>query len=158
VNIEVVFANGQIVNANAHQNPDLFTALKGGSNNFGIVTRFDFQTFSLGKIWGGFIQYPESTIPQQLQAFEYFMSPGNFDPKAEMISAIGYIKEAGGVIVSDGIYYTEPIVEPPIFRPFTAIQPQLGNTMRVSYIIDFVEEGEKQQTRNPRYVTSPILY
>lgn len=53
VNYEVVLANGSIVNANASSNADLFKALKGGSGNFGIVTRFDMQAFSTTGIWGG---------------------------------------------------------------------------------------------------------
>jgi FAD/FMN-containing dehydrogenase len=43
VNFEVVLANGSIVEANAEENPTLWKALKGGSLNFGIVTRFDLQ-------------------------------------------------------------------------------------------------------------------
>jgi FAD/FMN-containing dehydrogenase len=43
VNFEVVLANGTIVNANATENPDLWKALKGGSLNFGIVSRFDVE-------------------------------------------------------------------------------------------------------------------
>lgn len=50
INFEVVLASGDIVNANAHENPDLWFALKGGSNNFGVVTRFDLRTFKQGKI------------------------------------------------------------------------------------------------------------
>lgn len=45
VNYEVVLANGSIVNANATAHSDLWRALKGGSSNFGIVTRFDLETF-----------------------------------------------------------------------------------------------------------------
>lgn len=41
VNFEVVLANGTIVNANAHENAGLWRALKGGSGNFGFVTRVD---------------------------------------------------------------------------------------------------------------------
>lgn len=150
VNMEIVLADGQIVHANTQQNPDLFTALKGGSNNFGIVTRFDFQTFSLGNFWGGFITYPSITIPQQLQAFETFIDPTNFDPHAEIIVAIGYVGAIQSVIVSNGIYYTKPAVDPPIFHPFTAIQPQLASTMRISNMTDFVNEEESQQVPNPR--------
>jgi FAD/FMN-containing dehydrogenase len=40
-NFEVVLANGDIFNANAKSHSDLWTTLKGGSGNFGIVTRFD---------------------------------------------------------------------------------------------------------------------
>lgn len=44
INWEVVLANGTVVNANAHQNPDLWKALKGGGSNFGLVTRMDLET------------------------------------------------------------------------------------------------------------------
>ncbi|KAI0467577.1 FAD-binding domain-containing protein [Xylaria cf. heliscus] len=43
VNFEVVLANGTIINANETANSDLWQALKGGSSNFGIVTRFDME-------------------------------------------------------------------------------------------------------------------
>ncbi|KAH6642672.1 hypothetical protein C7974DRAFT_420933 [Boeremia exigua] len=44
-NFEVVLATGEVVNANASSHPDLWIALKGGSGNFCIVTRFDMFTF-----------------------------------------------------------------------------------------------------------------
>ncbi|KAF2663237.1 FAD-binding domain-containing protein [Microthyrium microscopicum] len=53
LNHEVVLANGSIVNANRNENPDLHRALKGGGNNFGIVTRFDLHMFPKPKLWGG---------------------------------------------------------------------------------------------------------
>lgn len=40
VAFEVVLADGRIVNATKDTYSDLFVVLKGGSNNFGIVTRF----------------------------------------------------------------------------------------------------------------------
>lgn len=42
-NYEVVLDNGTVVNANKDKNSDLWKALKGGSSNFGIVTRFDLE-------------------------------------------------------------------------------------------------------------------
>ncbi|KAG7103630.1 putative FAD-linked oxidoreductase like protein [Verticillium longisporum] len=53
VNYEVVLADGSIVNANKRVNPRLFKALKGGSSNFGIVTRFDMAAFPAGDLHGG---------------------------------------------------------------------------------------------------------
>ncbi|GAB1214093.1 hypothetical protein ATERTT37_003252 [Aspergillus terreus] len=44
INYEVVLASGRIVNANIESNTDLFKALKGGGNNFGIVTNDVFLT------------------------------------------------------------------------------------------------------------------
>lgn len=43
-NFEVVLASGEIVDANATSNSDLFAALKGGSSNFGVVTHIDLET------------------------------------------------------------------------------------------------------------------
>jgi hypothetical protein len=50
VNFEVVLASGEVVNANAFHHADLWRALKGGSSNFGIVTRFDIDTFPANNI------------------------------------------------------------------------------------------------------------
>lgn len=148
--IEVVLASGQVVEASAQSNSDLFAALKGGSNNFGIVTRFDLQTVSIGNFWGGFIYYPSTTVPQQLSAFNSFMQPANFDPNAAVVQAIGYISGVGS-LVSNGIFYTKPVVNPPVLQPITGIQPQLGSSMRLSTMVDFVTEEEQAQAVNPRY-------
>ncbi|KAI1815958.1 FAD-binding domain-containing protein [Poronia punctata] len=51
VNFEVVLANGTIVSANRTANADLWQALKGGSNNFGIVTRFDMDAAPAPKLY-----------------------------------------------------------------------------------------------------------
>ena len=49
--MQVALASGQmIVNANSTSHPDLFAALKGGSNNFGIVTSFDMKLINQGKV------------------------------------------------------------------------------------------------------------
>ena len=39
--------------ANRDSHPDLLRALKGGWANFGIVTRFDLESFPAGPVWGG---------------------------------------------------------------------------------------------------------
>ena len=53
VRYEVVLSGGEIVYATKDSQSDLFWALKGGSSNFGIVTRFDMETFPSNKVWAG---------------------------------------------------------------------------------------------------------
>ncbi|KAH9227569.1 hypothetical protein K456DRAFT_1927813 [Colletotrichum gloeosporioides 23] len=53
INYEVVLADGSIVNANNSTNSDLFKALKGGSSNFGIVTRFDMEAIPAKDLYTG---------------------------------------------------------------------------------------------------------
>ncbi|KAH8195865.1 hypothetical protein TruAng_009967 [Truncatella angustata] len=57
VNYEVVLADGSVVQASDKENPNLFKALKGGGNNFGVVTRFDMRAFEQGNLYGGLLVY-----------------------------------------------------------------------------------------------------
>ena len=78
------------------------------------------------------------------------MQSAKSDPYAEIICAIGYVGAFKGVVVSVGLHYTKQVVNPPIFQPFTATQPQLNNTMRIGDNIDFVNEVESKQARSSR--------
>jgi hypothetical protein len=58
---EIVTADGKILQASAEQNPDLFWAIRGGGGNFGIATRFVYQTYDFNPIvYGGEIFMPWS--------------------------------------------------------------------------------------------------
>ncbi|KAI4173898.1 MAG: hypothetical protein LQ343_002666 [Gyalolechia ehrenbergii] len=147
LNFEVALANGQIVNANATSNPDLWFALKGGSNNFGIVTRFDLKIFPQGKIFGGTIYNPINTLPEQVQAFAEFNNATSFDTNAALINTYGYTGRTGWT-VNNLLVYSKPDVNPAVLRPFMDIKPQLGNTMRLSNLSDIT----KEQVKNTPYV------
>ena len=51
IRFEVVLATGVAVNVTQTSYPDLWVALKGGSNNFGVVTQFQSTAFTQGKFW-----------------------------------------------------------------------------------------------------------
>lgn len=134
-----MLADGSIVEANAESNADLFQALKGGQGNFGIITRFDLQTYPQGNLWGGVIQYPESTDEAQLEAFKTFKA-APYDPYAEMEQTFSYVGSMDVWTGTNLMYYSEPIVGAAALAVFTEIEPQISNTMRVGPISNFTAE------------------
>lgn len=87
-----------MVDANANTNVALFKALKGGTSNFGVVTRFDMRAFQQGKFWGGFIGQDISTRFQQFQYFEDFAMSKNYDPYSAFINNYSFTKVPGWTI------------------------------------------------------------
>ena len=72
---EVVTATGEVVRANAVVHPDLFWALRGGSGNFGVVTRFEFRLHPVGpEVLSGLIVYPISAAKSVLQQYRAFIA------------------------------------------------------------------------------------
>ena len=141
MNYQVVLADGSVVEANENTNADLWIALRGGSNNFGIVTRFDFRTFQQGTFWGGIVYYPLTTASQQLAAFYNFAKDPNYDDYTAVIQSFGFSGSQGGAAVN-GLYHTKPSANPPTLQPFTAIQPQLASTLRMDSLLSLtVERG-----------------
>lgn len=71
---EVVTAAGEVVAASKNENPDLFWAIRGGSGNFGIVTRFVFRLHPVGPgVLSGMIVYNFSEAKSVLQQYRQFM-------------------------------------------------------------------------------------
>ena len=48
LSVDMVTAEGQVLNASAEKNTDLFWALRGGGGNFGAVTMFEFRLHPVG--------------------------------------------------------------------------------------------------------------
>ena len=72
---EVVTATGEVLRASATEHPDLFWALRGGSGNFGVVTRFEFRLHPVGPdVLSGLIVYPISEAKRVLQQYREFVA------------------------------------------------------------------------------------
>ena len=66
---EVVTADGEVVQATAAENPELFWAIRGGGGNFGIVTAFDFVAHPTTDVFYGKIAFPASEADTVLQGW-----------------------------------------------------------------------------------------
>ncbi|KAF7190653.1 putative FAD-linked oxidoreductase [Pseudocercospora fuligena] len=80
----VVTAAGEMTTASKTQNSDLFSALKGGGNQFAIVTEYIMQTYPIGQVWGGHKIYTMDKKSALLNATHNLVSNYS-DPKAAVI-------------------------------------------------------------------------
>ena len=121
-----------------------FVALKGGSNNFGVVTRFDLTTFKdRGSYLGGIHGYNESSVPEVFDAFSTYVSQQ--DTAAHAYVAAGFID--GSQFTAAHVFNTEGEAVRPSLAPFGQIQPQFYNTIRSGTLLDFAKE-ESTVTQN----------
>lgn len=135
---ELVLPNGTIVYPSASNHPDLFKVLKGGGNNFGIVTSYKTQAYRQGSVWGGnllFLRTPE-TDKKILQAVRDF-TEYNIDDKAAVIVTA----ERAQVNLVDSwilfVFYDGPAPPAGTFTNFTSIGP-LANTARTRTYADLM--------------------
>jgi FAD/FMN-containing dehydrogenase len=56
--LEVVTAEGEVVECSSEQNPELFWGMRGAGQNFGIATQIDYRLHELTKVYGGPLFYP----------------------------------------------------------------------------------------------------
>lgn len=125
MNYEVVLASGQIVNANANENPDLWRSLRGGGNNFGIVTRFDLRTFKQGEFWGGAVFYFPPSFPAQIEALVQELKKPNASKETHIMLSLLWAAQFGQPMCLNQLYYTQAVENPPELKPFSTMQPQL---------------------------------
>ncbi|KAL8895501.1 MAG: hypothetical protein Q9207_008144 [Kuettlingeria erythrocarpa] len=148
---EVVLGNGTIVQANNRTNPDLFTALKGSSNNLGIVTRFDFVAFKQGNLWGGSAVYNATNAVEHLKAFAQFTDNLAQRPFGSLILLWAYVKGVGlsftnlyeytGDVSGKGFSSSMfPSPEFDEFAPTSPIGPPVANTLREANLSSLTAE------------------
>lgn len=153
---EVVLPNTTIVTASEHSHPDLYFALRGGGNNFGIVTRFTLNTVPLGKIYGGQKFYTTDKMDALIDA-SYDLT---FSTDPDIGYWIGYIYMAdkNTTLALSQEMYAKPVENPTVYSTFDQVEP-LGNTMRTSVMSDFSMELKHGTPSNKRnYMASMTFY
>jgi FAD/FMN-containing dehydrogenase len=70
--VELVTAEGAVLNVTALSDPDLFWALRGGGGNFGIAASFQFELHPLREVVGGLIAHPFDAAKDVLRFYREF--------------------------------------------------------------------------------------
>ena len=163
---EVVTADGDVVTASEDENAELFWGLRGGSGNFGVVTRFTFRAHPIPPLlYGGMLMYPHAMARDVIAHYRDFMAgaPDEVGGAPALISAPpeDFVpppvrgKPVLGVVVcwageaAEGREMLKPLVEygPPAVTmvdamPYTALQgllePACPKGMRNYWTADFL--------------------
>ncbi|KAK1480507.1 mitomycin radical oxidase [Colletotrichum tamarilloi] len=140
-NFEVVLSGGKVVTANASENSDLWWALKGGSNNFGIVTRFDMNTFPIPNgIFSGTISYDLSQANAALDAFYEIQNGALLDDPQLVVTCMEMIIPAINLTTIDLTSFTGKVnftgSYPTALQPLIDVGPIATNFSRNTLTVE----------------------
>jgi FAD/FMN-containing dehydrogenase len=85
--VELVNADGDVLEVTETSDPDLLWALRGGGGNFGIVTTFTYRLHPLAMVTGGLIAHPIDTAPDLLRFYRDAVAGCSDDLTAFMVLA-----------------------------------------------------------------------
>lgn len=156
---DVVLGNGTEVIADSSTNRDLFWALKGGANNFGLVTKFTLKTYHMPKVSTTIQKFNESGVYDFIDAA---VAMARLD-EHHTIAAGGILTVHYNVttkVVSASVMgVQEGVSKPPSqFANFTAIDGPIKRH-NVTTMRDWTEEKESpnQLARYDRILALKLL-
>jgi FAD/FMN-containing dehydrogenase len=134
-----VLADGRIINVDKDSHPDLFRALKGGSNNFGIVTKFTMAAIPCAKVWGGMAFLPKQVIPAAIEATTSFTDNVANDPDSNLVAMFTHMPDFKDIVVATLYANVAGIEKPPAYEKWLAL-PEILNTIKMTSVSDMAFE------------------
>lgn len=131
VDYEVVLSSGEIVHANASENPDLYWALKYGSTNYGVVTEYTVNAWPIeDQFWSGHRAFDYEHLPTLLDNFVDFVRESNNNP-SPCFNQLVITRTNDTNSVSSYLCFRGPEVEPELYQTFPGDLPVLEDYMDV---------------------------
>jgi hypothetical protein len=116
---ELVIACGSLIIASPTSYSDLYWALRGGGNNFGIVTSFRLYAYPQGDMQFTQFEYNDTYFSRVISAFVNVGKNSADDPNAQQNLLFGH--KNGTKIVRGQLAYQHPAESPRIFREYRRI-------------------------------------
>ncbi|EHK97533.1 putative 6-hydroxy-D-nicotine oxidase [Glarea lozoyensis 74030] len=112
--LDVVFANGSIIYANETQNPDVYFAMRGAGDSFGIVTNFYMQTNEAPETVTYFTANLNETLKSIDQLTSAFLRTQDFVINSPLLTkniSFGFYTDNSGALSITGMC-ADPLAEP----------------------------------------------
>ena len=140
-------ASGIQVTASPTEYSDLYWALRGGGNNFGLVTKFNYIAISAPngqEMWGGTRAYIETDFPAVVHAFAGVVADAPSDGNAGQW--VAWLLNNGTKLAATELWYAKPNgQEAAIFDNYNAITA-VSDTTQNRKLYEYAAEVE---TSNP---------
>lgn len=155
---QVVLSDGTVADANEDENQDLFFALRGGGNSFGVVTRIDFETYEQGLLWSASLICDTSVLDANIKEFVRLSAADDCDPKASLLLTFAYISSMNRTAIANTLLYTDAVENPPIYKNLTKL-PALQVTTGLKNMTTLSVESEAMVPKGARslYRTQTII-
>lgn len=94
-------------------------------------------------MWGGGLNfnYTREVLDAHAQAFSDFMDPINFDDAADMGVALVFQNPGPVYVVGNSLFYVKPVVNPPVYQPFTSIPNPIGSSLGLTNVSALTSEA-----------------
>lgn len=135
LSMTIVVASGEVLVATPTQNADLFWALCGAGQNFGVVVEFVYQAYPQTDVWAGLLIYTPDKLPQVVEAWNK-LEPSMTE--RDLSGAIVFARPppAGGKPVVMSVVFhnsNDEAKAKDAFRPLLDVGPIMDTTSLVPY-------------------------
>jgi FAD/FMN-containing dehydrogenase len=98
VSVELVTADGEILDVAAETHPDLFWALRGGGGNFGVATSFEYRLHPVAQVVGGIVAHPFEAAADLLRFYREFSATTT--DELSVFAALAHAPDGSGAKVA----------------------------------------------------------
>ncbi|KAL9050806.1 MAG: hypothetical protein Q9206_004939 [Seirophora lacunosa] len=134
LSVEMVLANGQVVTTSATENADLFWAIRGAGQSFGVATSFIFRAHEQNNpVFAGPMAFTPDKIPAAVAFGNRLMETGNGQAGCILGFAVAP-PPVGQPMLMSVIFYNGPEAEAKtFFKPLFDLEPVMNTTGMVPY-------------------------
>ncbi|KAH7304287.1 putative oxidoreductase [Stachybotrys elegans] len=164
LSFQVVLADGRIVEANERQNADLWWGLRGGSNNFGVVTRITLRTFAQSDpLWSILSLNFLSDLDNQARIYGKLMAAENYDPYSSFLTGWALVPAQGLTVALNQLVYTKSFSgqNPAFYKPVLDLPTVMDPTASI-VVANMSTHAQNSVALQPpqqnRYMTATMTF